>query len=416
MGFFSKIFGKKTKAEIYEAEKKIALSDNVKDRLKVAKNPRTSKDILFYMAQSDGSAEVRQAVAGNTATPVQASEVLSKDKSEDVRLVLAGRLAKLLPDLSSDKQGQLYKFAVEALGNLALDEVLKVRVALSSALKECADTPPNIAGQLARDVEREVAEPILRFCIALSDEDLLDILKSHPASWAVQAVAQRPMIAAPVSQAVIDTNDVVAGRLLMENKGADISLETLKDIVEKSKKYPEWQKPVAMKKALPPELVRELAGFVDLSVRNVLLERTDFDATLMEDVSTTVQRRMDYMEQADNETLEQRISRLYKAGKLNDEVFNDALSMRDKAFVSAGLAVLLKTKKTNVDKIFAMGAAKPVVAICWKAGLSMRFALRLQQDMAKVPHTELIYPRGGLDYPMKEADLVWQLEFLGLPK
>ena len=198
MGFFSKLFGSKNKAEVYEAEKNIALSDNVKDRLKVAKNPKTHQEILFYMAQTDGSAEVRLAVAANKTTPVQASEVLSKDKSEDVRLALAGRLAKLLPDLSSDKQGQLYKFAVEALGNLALDEVLKVRVALSSALKECADTPPSVAGQLARDVEREVSEPILRFCIALSDDDLLDILKSHPASWAVQAVAQRPTIAAPV--------------------------------------------------------------------------------------------------------------------------------------------------------------------------------------------------------------------------
>lgn len=414
MGFFSKLFGKKDKAEVYEAEKTIALSGNVKDRLKVAKNPKTNQEILFYMAQTDGNAEVRLAVAGNRTTPVQASEVLSKDKSEDVRLALAGRLAKLLPDLSRDKQGQLYKFAVEALGNLALDEVLKVRVALSSALKECADTPSSVAGQLARDVERDVSEPILRFCIALSDDDLLDILKSHPASWAVQAVASRPMIAAPVSQAVIDTNDVRAGRILMENAGADISLETLRDIVEKSKQYPEWQKPVAMKKALSPELVRELAGFVDLSVRNVLMERTDFDAELMEDVSATVQRRMDYMEQADNETLEQRVFRLYKAGKLNDEVFGDALSMRDKAFVSVGLAALLKTNKANIDKIFAMGAAKPVVAICWKAGLSMRFALRLQQDMAKVPHTELIYPRGGLDYPMKDADLIWQLEFLGL--
>ncbi|OFW87265.1 MAG: hypothetical protein A3B66_07805 [Alphaproteobacteria bacterium RIFCSPHIGHO2_02_FULL_46_13] len=414
MGFFSKIFGKKSKAEIYEAEKNIALSDNVKDRLKVAKNPKTHQEILFYMAQTDGSAEVRLAVAGNKATPVQASGVLSKDKSEDVRLALAGRLAALLPDLSSDKQGQLYKFAVDALGNLALDEVLKVRVALSSALKECADTPPSVAGQLARDVEREVSEPILRFCIALSDDDLLDILKSHPASWAVQAVASRPRIAAPVSQAVIDTNDVAAGQILMENKGADISLETLKDIVEKSKQYPEWQKPIAMKKSLPPELVRELAGFVDLSVRNILMERTDFDAELMDDVSSTVQRRMDYMDQADNETLEQRALRLYKTGKLNDEVFGDALSMRDKDFVSVGLAVLLKTNKANIDKIFAMGAAKPVVAICWKAGLSMRFALRLQQDMAKVPHTELIYPRGGTDYPLSEADLKWQLEFLGL--
>jgi len=413
MGFLSLLFGSKDKAKKYEAEKNIALSDSVNDRLKIAKNPKTHQEILFYMAQSDGNSDVRMAIAGNKSTPVQASTVLSKDKDIDVRLALAGRLAALLPDLSQDKQGQLYKFASEAMGNLALDEVLKVRVALSSALKECTDTPPIVAGQLARDIEREVSEPILRFCVALSDEDLLDILKSHPASWAVQAIASRPQIMAPISKAIIDTEDVPAGKILIENKGADISIETLRDIVDKARKYPDWQKPVAMKKNLSRELVKELAEFVDLSVRNVLLERTDFDAELMEDVSLIVQRRIDFMGQAENESIEDRVFRLYNAGKLNDEIFGDALSMRDKDFVTIGLAVLLKTNKLNIDKIFAMGAAKPVVAICWKAGLSMRLALRLQQDMAKIPHKELVYPRGGTDYPLSDADLKWQLEFLG---
>lgn len=413
MDFFSSLFGKKSKAEQYEAEKNIALSDNVKDRLKVAKNPNTHQEILFYMAQSDGSAEVRQAIAENKSTPVQASGVLSKDKNEDVRLALAGRLSKLLPDLSHDKQSQLYKFAVEALGNLALDEVLKIRVALSSALKECADTPPSVAGQLARDVEREVAEPILRFCIALSDEDLLDILKSHPAGWATQAIAARPKIAAPVSQAVIDTNDVPAGQILMGNDGADISLETLRDIVEKSKQYPEWQKPVAMKKNLTAELVKELAEFVDLSVRNVLLERTDLDAQTMKDVSGIVQRRIDFMGVSAGESVQIRVSRFLRAGQLNDELIGDALSMRDREFVILALASLLRTNPLNIEKIFAMGAAKPIVAICWRAGLSMRLALRCQQELAKIPHQELIYPRGGTDYPLGEDELKWQLDFLG---
>ena len=414
MSFFSSLFGNKNKGDRYEVEKNIALSDNVKDRLKIAKDPKTHQEILFYMAQGDGDSEVRCAVAKNKSTPIHASGVLSKDSNEDVRLALAARLTNLLPDLSQDKQSQLYKFAVEALGNLALDEVLKVRMALSSALKDRTDAPPQVAGQLARDIEREVSEPILRFCVALSDDDLLDILKTHPASWAVQAIASRPKIAAPVSQAVIDTEDVPAGVILINNAGADISLETLKDIVEKSKHYPQWQKPVAMKKTLTVELAKELAEFVDLSIRNVLLERTDFDVDMMEDVAGIVQRRIDFMGQGDSEPVEDRVLRFYKSGKLDDEILGDALSMRDKDFVIVSLAVLLKTRRAEIEKVMAMGAAKPVVAICWKAGFSMRLALRIQQEIAKVPHKELIYPRGGTDYPLNDADLKWQLDFLGL--
>jgi hypothetical protein len=61
-----------------------------------------------------------------------------------------------------------------------------------------------------------------------------------------------------------------------------------------------------------------------------------------------------------------------------------------------------------------MKAPKPIVALCWRAGLSMRFALRLQQEMAQIPHLDLIYPRGGTDYPLSEREMTVQLDFLGL--
>ena len=398
----------------YEVEKEIAQSTRTDDRLKLAKDPKTSKDILFYMAQMDGDVKVRQAVAENKTTPIQASTLLSKDKSEDVRLALARRLMTLLPDLSQDKQSQLYKFAVESLGVLALDEVLKIRMALSSTLKDMTDTPPAVAGQLARDVEREVSEPILRFCVALSDDDLLDILKNHPASWAVQAIADRPRVTEPISQAVIDTDDVPAGTILMNNTGAQISLHTLKDIVEKAKSFPEWQKPIAMRKNIPVEIAKELAGFVDQSVRHILMERTDFAADEMEDIAAIVKRRIDFADRAERgESIEDRVQTLLKSGHLNDESIGDALSMRDKDFVVVGMAALLRCPQDVVEKTFAIGAAKAVVALCWKAGLNMRTALRIQQEIVKVPHKELIYPKGGTDYPLTPEDLKWQLEYLG---
>ena len=173
------------------SEKDIARSGSPKKRLTLARDSQTSKEILYYLAENDPDPKVRRAVAENAAMPVQVSPVLATDRDQDVRLALAGRLVDLLPGMSQDKQSQLYAYVVQALGTLALDEVLKIRVALSSTLKDHAHTPPKIAGQLARDVEREVSEPILRFCAALSDDDLIGILKSHPASWVVQAIAGR---------------------------------------------------------------------------------------------------------------------------------------------------------------------------------------------------------------------------------
>ncbi|MBI1327061.1 MAG: DUF2336 domain-containing protein [Alphaproteobacteria bacterium] len=401
----------------YEREKRVARSEDRDERMALAKNKYTHQEILYYLAQNDPDPGVRQAVAENESTPVQATPVLARDNNVDVRMALAKRLVDLLPDLSHDKHSQLYAFAVQALGTLALDEVLKIRMALSSALKDHTHTPPKIAGDLARDIEREVSEPILRFCAALADADLIDILRNHPASWAVQAVAGREQISGLVSAAVIDTNDVPAGEILLKNEGAEITVETLGFIVEKSKEFPQWQKPIAVRKQLPPEIARDLAKFVDDAVKNLLLERSDFDADTIEEITVITRRRLNFLEQeesGDQSDAASRVKALLKEGKLNDEVVMDALAVRDREFVMIALAGLAKCPLGTIEKIFDMQAPKPVVAITWKAGLSMRTALKLQQEIARIPQKELIFPKGGTDYPLDKKELAWQLDFLGI--
>jgi uncharacterized protein (DUF2336 family) len=423
MSFWKTLFGKEKSPAAakgddarYAQEREIARSGDAPARVKLAGSPKTRQEILYYLAEKDPDPEVRQAVAGNAATPVQASSVLAGDSDEDVRFALANRLLRLLPGLSQDKKSQIYSFAVQALGTLALDEVLKIRVALSSALKDCAGAPPDVVKKLARDIERDVSEPILRFCLALPDEDLLEILKSHPESWAVQAIAGRPEVSEDVSQAVIDTDDEKAGLILMENKGAMIHAETMATIVDKAKDIPSWQKPIAVRKSLPPELAKELAGFVDQSVRTVLLERTDFDGEVMEEISRIVQRRIDFMDISGRKgsELESLVLSMLKNGNLGDEAVADAIAVREYDFVVMAIAALLRTNVQRISSIMAMHAPKPIVAICWKAGLSMRTALAIQKDIAKVPPKELIYPRGGTDYPLSDKDLNWQIEFLEL--
>jgi uncharacterized protein (DUF2336 family) len=400
----------------YEIQKKSVNSKDLKDRITLASHSETSKEILYYLAEKDPSADVRKAVAENSALPLHATPLLARDQDQDVRLALAGRLVDLLPGLSRDKHSQLYAFAVQALGTLALDEVLKVRVALSSTLKDHAHTPPSVAGQLARDVEREVSEPILRFCAALSDDDLLDILKGHPASWAVEAIARRDKVSAPVSVAVIRSNDRTGGAALINNNGADLAEPLLLEIVEKARTYPEWQKPVASRARIPLSIAKALAEFVDSSVRDLLMARSDFAGDVAEEIAAVFRRRVDFASQDDEggESLKTRIEKIYKEGLLNEQTISDALAMRDRAFVNAAIARILRIDIQDVTKIFEMKAAKPIVALAWSAGFSMRMALQLQKEMGYVPPKELIYPRDGTDYPLTEDDLRWQQDFLGL--
>ncbi|MCB1721132.1 MAG: DUF2336 domain-containing protein [Rhodospirillales bacterium] len=410
--FIDKFFGKTPKS--YEEQRAALASANVKERLSLASNTKTNKEILYYLAEKDPSPKVRKAVAENEAMPVQVSTVLAADDEADVRLALAGRLVDLLPDVSQDQQSQLYAFVVQALGTLALDEVLKIRVALSSTLKDHAHTPPKIAGQLARDVEQQVSEPILRFCSALSNADLLDILKSHPASWVIEAIASRDSVSEELSEAVVETRDSYGGSALIGNDGALLSDNLLHRIVEIARTLPEWQKPMAVRKSLPVSIARDLAEFVDASVRDMLLKRGDFDENTTEELAAVFRRRVDFVDEGADETPRDKLARLIQEGGLNEEVISDALAMREKEFVAEAIAYLGKTTASQVQKIFDMGAAKPIVALAWHAGLSMRLALALQKEAGRVNPKEILYPKGGTDYPLSEEDLNWQLEFLGL--
>ena len=414
MSMFRRFLGKNKKD--YSAQKEALQSAKPKERLSLAKDSQTNKEILYYLAEQDPDPKVRKAVAENEAMPVQASPILAGDADEDVRLALAGRLVKLLPDASSDEQSQLYAFVVQALGTLALDEVLKIRKALSSTLKDHAHTPPKVAGQLARDVEREVSEPILRFCVALSDDDLLDILKGHPDGWVVEAIAGREIVSEEVSEAVIETEDMPGGRKLIENPKAAITESLLHIIVEKAKNFPEWQAPMATRKTVPVSILKELAGFVDASVRDLLMNRGDFDEQTTEEIAEVFRRRVDFAteEEISHEPVEVRLQRMIDEGTFEEQVVSDAVAMRDHDFVHAAIAYMGKTDVETVKKILSMKAPKPIVALSWHADLSMRMALQLQKEVAQVAPKELIYPRDGTDYPLTEDEINWQLEFLGL--
>lgn len=403
----------------YDQEKELAVGGKTRDRLSLAKNTETHKEILFYLAEHDPDPKVRQAVAKNKSTPMQAAGVLAVDGNVDVRMALAFQLVKLLPDLSVDTQSQLYAFAVQSLGTLALDEVLKVRKALTSTLKDHAYAPPAVAAQLAKDIEREVAEPILRFCTALKDDDLIDILSTHPASWAAEAVASRPKISAPVSKAVIETGNAKAGTILLKNEGADINEDVLQTIIERAKEFPEWHEPLASNHILPEEMAKQLARFVDSRIRKILQERGGYDLQTVEVVTDSTRRRISLEEEMSDEKqtpqqMNRRIRKLYADGGLTEEKISDALALRNEYFVIASLAMLVGSTPEEIEKAFSVRKPRVVCSICWKAGMSMRFALRVQQELANVPTKELIYPRGGTDYPIDPKDMQWQLEFLGI--
>lgn len=399
----------------YETTKRLARHPDSGTRGEIAAHPDARPEILYYLAL-DPSVEVRRAVASNPAAPVQARTVLARDGDESVRRLLADKLARLLPDLDAQGHGRLFRLTVETLEVLAADQALGVRQALASVLKDVACAPPSICLQLANDVAREVAEPILHYCATLTDEDLLDLISRQPRDWLLRAVAARGQVSEPVGEAIYAAGDEEAVRILIANPGAGIADATLARMVEDSVERAAWRLPLAQRPRLPPKLACRLAEFVDQHVLAALRQRPDLDEATAREVAATVRRRLDFLEsQPPGETPEDRVRRLHAAGRLDEDAVSDALSWNDLGFVRLALAIRSGLKPEIVDRILAAASPKGVTSLAWKAELSMRCAMQLQARGAGIPPRLLLNARDGLDYPLTPAEMTWQIGFYSGP-
>ncbi len=412
LGFLKKIFADEPVS--YEVQKRKLDSGEPQQLLELARSEKTLPEILYLLA-SNQSDDVRGAVAGNKSTPVHAASIIARDKNADVRLALASRVAGLLPSLTGPEHAQLYGFAVQALGTLVQDEVTQVRKALSDALRDYAKAPPDIVALLARDVEREVAEPILRFCVALADEELLDILSNHPASWVVNTIAERKYINETLANAIIDINDIPAISTLLKNPVAVIEPEKLSEIIERAREYPEWHRPIALRRELSAQLAHRLSGFVDKAILSVLEKRSDFDPETRQAVADIVKRRIAFSSETATEEAAARVERYAREKRLTPEAIQDAMMWHDAEFATLAIAYLSAIHPQVLRRMIETRKPKPVIAFCRKANLPVRMAVDVQRYLAKVPVKEIMYAKQGTDYPLTEDEVKWQLEFFGVP-
>ncbi|CAO3417599.1 DUF2336 domain-containing protein [Azospirillum doebereinerae] len=333
-----------------------------------------------------------------------------------VRASLARTLCRLLPDLPPGGAETVSTVAIRALEQLARDHIVRVREALATSIKDVACAPPAVVATLARDVERSVAEPVLRCCAALSDEDLLDIVANAPAGWALSAIARRHRVAASLSEAIAETGDAAATGVLLDNSGAVIAERTLESLVEEAAHHPDWQEKLARRPALPRRLAVRLADFVDLTVVEALRRRPDFDAATVADIAACTRRRIDWAEDAaqETETPERRAVRLHRQGKLDETALGDALSWNETGFVRAALTLRARVAPDVVDLILDAHDATAVTALVWRAGLSMRCAMQIQARVAAINPRAMLNARQGSGFPLSPAAMARHLERYGV--
>ncbi|HEY0106670.1 MAG TPA: DUF2336 domain-containing protein [Rhizomicrobium sp.] len=370
-------------------------------------------DVLHYLA-ANGAPATRRAVAANIAAPAQANRHLAEDGDDDVRAELARKISRLMPNLSAQENGHVRALTIETLERLARDQVPRVRAVLADAIKALDCIPKFIVLTLARDAQSVVAAPILEYSPLLSDADLMEIVAAAKAEEVLTAIALRRPLTAEVSEAIVSSLDIPAIAALLANADAAIREKTLDDLAAQAETIQTWHVPLVMRADLSRRAIWRIASFVGSGLIDQLVSRYGLDEEIKTHLNKELRARL--QQDAGTQPLPtdaaiRDVAAARASGRLNEIFVEQAANLGQRDTVILALAALGQVPEVKARKIFATRSAKPVTALVWHAGLSMRLAFKIQTFVMKLPVGELLPARAGVYFPMTEDEMRWHLGY-----
>jgi uncharacterized protein (DUF2336 family) len=396
----------------FEHLKLLARDENPAIRALVAQDQAAPPELLYYLGD-DVDVQVRRTVAENDGAPLQMWPRQARDENELVRAALARKIARVLPRLQDMANARA--IVNETLASLCRDQALAVRQAVAVSLQDTSFLPPPLALRLAQESERAVAGPILRFCLSLGEDDLVNLVRRARQEWVPVEVAGRRHVPARLAQAIWESGNSEAASVLLANRGAEVSGLMLEEATTAAEVEVVLQKPLIAHPQLSLAQMTRLAGILDTGLLAALAGRVSTERGEVSLVSGIIRRRLDWAAwRAKGASGAERAKALQVRHELDDAAISDAVAWGERDFIVTALALRAQTDPALVEKVLQHQSPKGITALCWKAGLSMRTCRQVQIRTARIPAAKALNAREGFHYPLPEADLRWQLEFYGI--
>jgi hypothetical protein len=161
--------------------------------------------------------------------------------------------------------------------------------------------------------------------------------------------------------------------------------------------------------------LKRIAGFVAVSLLDRLQKSYDLDRQEMAEIRRKVRQRIaeESPSGSEEDAAAKRaaaVDAAHRAGRLDDAFVQEAVAAGDRPLTLAALARASGLGPEIVRRMLASRSGKAVAALSWQSGMSMRTALALQH-FAPVAARDILPARDGVDYPLPEEELRWQIDY-----
>lgn len=299
---------------------------------------------------------------------------LINDPSAESRHIITDRISSYYnKEIFNEEEN---KIAIDVLRLLSYDSEVSIRKLLSENLKNCDKIPHDIALVMANDIA-EISMPILQFSNVLTDEDLIKITEQTEQITKLIAIAKRYEISLPLSDALINKKNEIVINVLIQNDGAEISENSLGEIVKKFSESKEILDSLIARGKLPIPIVEHILSLVSEELKNQLineykLDKNIADKLISKSYEQEIVKKITMISEEDQEQLINLINTLYEDNKLNDALILRALCKGNIKFFEMALSRLTNINIKEIDNIICNEGADSFASLYKTAKLPKR--------------------------------------------
>ena len=247
-----------------------------------------------------------------------------------------------------------------------------LRREIAEKLADIPKAPRNLIRQLAHD-EISVAEPILERSSALTEEDLVRVIRQRGNDH-MKAITRRTSVPESVSSELVERGDKDVLISLAENKGAKFAPDSMSKMVEHARTITELQAPMTGRYDVPPQLLTQMYFFVSSALKREILKRSELLDPALIDEAVDANRARILSEsmssaQADVSSAQRFIEDRVRSNTLNESLLKSLMEARRSTEFLLGFAHYVGVDTSTAQRLLKDRSWESLAIACRAAGL-----------------------------------------------
>ena len=264
---------------------------------------------------------------------------LIKGPTEEGRAQAAHKICRSIDETELDADERAHAEGILAV--MAQDAAILVRRSLAVALMNSPKLPREIANKLARDVE-SIALPVILNSPALTDADLIEVVRTCPPSKQV-AVASRKTVSRAVTGAIAQYAAPQAVERALANDNADFDADGLNVALDRFSGLSNITEAMVRRRELPVAITEKLVALVTGELFDHLVNNHELPPQLAIELAVGSRERatLDIVEQAGLQNdLAYFVQQLNLHGRLTPSLLMRGLCLGHMDFIEHAMAEL----------------------------------------------------------------------------